>query len=138
MTRVARIGLGVVGLALGIVAVLALREATLSTHDRVDRSSRVVLVVDARTEGGEPSQSLHEMVQALLLTCRLEVNADIVHAVEDEGNGRFSTVLQPALDQTNRRQFGGCIEDWTIDHLIVDVVAFEPLGRRANPAVMRG
>jgi hypothetical protein len=30
--------------------------------------------------------------------------------------------LAPALDETNQRQFRGCVEDWIIDHLKVDVV----------------
>ena len=28
-------------------------------------------------------------------------------------------------DQTDRRQFRGCLEDWTIDQLVVDVVSFD-------------
>jgi hypothetical protein len=31
------------------------------------------------------------------------------------------------MDQTNRRQFRGCLEDWTLDQLLVDVVAFEDI-----------
>jgi hypothetical protein len=116
------------GLAVGIVAVSALREATLSTHERVDPRSRVEVLISARTEGGEPGQSLHEMVSALLLTCRLEVTADLVGRVHEEGDGRYRAVLAPSLDETNRRQFKGCIEDWTIDQLRADIVAFAPAG----------
>jgi hypothetical protein len=122
----ARLALGAVGLGIGIVAVLALREATLSTHGGVDPRSRVALVVDARTEGGEPGQTLDEMVEALLLKCRLEVTSDLAGPIVHEGHGRFRAMLQPALDQTNRRQYRGCVEDWSVDHLLVDVVAFEP------------
>lgn len=128
--KAARTGLGVVGVVLGVVAVVALREATLSTHQPVDPPSRMAVVVDARTRSGERGQSLPEMVEALLLTCRLEVNSDLVGParVVDEGGGRFRAVLQPALDETNRRQLRGCVEDWMIDHLLVDVVAFEAVG----------
>lgn len=121
----AHIVLGAVGLALGIVGVWALREATLSTHGRIDPATHVEVVIRARTEGGERGQSLDEMVEALLLTCRLEVTSDIAGPIVDEGDGRYRVVLEPDLDQTDRRQLRGCIEDWTIDHLLVDVVAFE-------------
>ncbi|HEX7132247.1 MAG TPA: hypothetical protein VF228_06705 [Iamia sp.] len=125
MRRVATAVLGLVGLAIGVVAVLALREATLSTHERDDPRSEVELVIEARTEGGEPGQTLAEMVDALLLTCRLEVTSDLVGPIRDEGGGRYRAVIRPALDATDRRQLRGCIEDWTIDHLLVDVVGFE-------------
>lgn len=122
MGTVARLGLGAVGLALGVVAVLALREATLSTHEHVEPDSTTSIEVRAATRGGEHRQTLAEMVEALLHACRLEVSSDVVGAVRDHGDGHFSAVLQPALDPTNRRQMRGCVEDWTIDHLRVDVV----------------
>jgi hypothetical protein len=125
MGRPVQIGLGIAGIALGLVGMLALRDATLSRHEHVDPASRVALVVDASTEDAESSQTLQEMVDALLLTCRLEVAADIAGPIENEGDGRFRAVLAPALDESNRRQLRGCVEDWTIDHLLVDVVAFE-------------
>jgi hypothetical protein len=34
-------------------------------------------------------------------------------------------VLVPALDQTNRRQFRGCVEDFVTDHLQIDVIELE-------------
>ncbi len=46
-----------------MVAVLALRRPTLSTHERVT-GDEVELVVSARTEGGEQDQTLAEMVEA--------------------------------------------------------------------------
>ena len=61
----------------------------------------------------------------------MEVNSDLVGEVEplpprpDDDDALYRAVLQPAMDQTNRRQFRGCLEDWTLDQLLVDVVAFE-------------
>ena len=124
-TRPSHLVFGAVGLALGVIGVWALREATLSTHGRIDPSTQIELVIRARTEGGERGQSLDEMVEALLFTCRLEVTADIAGPIQPEGNGKFRAVIEPDLDQTDRRQLRGCLEDWTIDHLLVDVVAFE-------------
>jgi hypothetical protein len=119
----AKLALGVVGLAIGAVGVLALREATLSTHEEVT-ARQVELVVSARARGGEQGQTLAEMVEAQLLTCRLEVNSDLAGPIESLGNGRFRAVLVPAMDQTNRRQFRGCVEDFVTDHLQINVVEF--------------
>jgi hypothetical protein len=119
--RPGRVVLGLIGLGIGVVAVLALREATLSTHQRV-AGRGMELVVSAKTKGGEKSQTLSEMVEAQLLTCRLEVNTDLDGRIEPLGSGRFRAELALALDQTNRRQFRGCLEDWIVDHLQLDVV----------------
>jgi len=121
-----KLALGTVGLAVGIVGVLALREATLSTHEEVD-ARQVELVVAASSAGGEPGQTLGEMVEAQLLTCRLEVTSDLAGPIEDLGDGRFRAVFEPAMDETNRRQFCGCVEDFVIDHLQVNVVEFNEL-----------
>jgi hypothetical protein len=104
-----------------VAAVLALREATLSTHEPVDGEG-VELVVSARTAGGEQRQTLPEMVEAQLLTCRLEVTSDLVGPIEPLGDGRFRAQLTPAMDETNRRQFRGCVEDFVIDHVQIDVI----------------
>jgi hypothetical protein len=124
--RPGRIALGAVGLAIGVVGILALREATLSTHEPVSaRETRVVL--SGKTKGGEENQTLSEMVQAQLLTCRLEVESDLSGPVERLGDGRFRAVLVPALDDSNRRQFRGCLEDWVIDHVQLDVLELEQI-----------
>jgi hypothetical protein len=117
----------VVGLGIGVVAVLALREATLSTHQEV-AGRGTELVLSATTEGGEEGQTLAEMVEAQLLTCRLEVTSDLAGPIEPLGDGRFRVVLEPAMDQTNRRQFRGCVEDFIIDHLQIDVIELNPVG----------
>jgi hypothetical protein len=116
-----KLAFGTIGLAIGVVGVLALREATLSTHEAVS-AREVELIVSARTRGGEQGQNLAEMVEAQLLTCRLEVTSDLAGPIESLGDGRFRAVLRPALDQTNRRQFRGCVEDFVIDHLQINVL----------------
>jgi hypothetical protein len=123
-----RLVLGAVGLAVGVLGVVAVRDATLSTHQPAVPGSEVEVVVSARSEGAEQGQSLPELVEALLLTCRLEVPADLASPIRDEGGGQFRVTLAPALDKTDRRQLRGCIEDWTIDQLLVDVVSFEDQG----------
>ncbi len=124
-----RIVLAVVGLVVGVVAVLSLREATLSTHQPVEPSSRIELVVAARTKGGEPSQTLAEMAEAQLLACRLEVNSDMTGPLQEVGGTRFRAVFSPSLDETDRRQFRGCLESWTIDHFQLDVIRLAEISR---------
>jgi hypothetical protein len=124
--RLGKIALGVVGLAIGVVGVLALREATLSTHEEVAaRETRLVL--SGETKGAEEHQTLSEMVEAQVLTCRLEVESDLAGPIERLGDGRYRAVLVPALDDSNRRQFRGCLEDWVIDGVQLDVEALDQI-----------
>jgi hypothetical protein len=127
MKVAARVVLAVLGLVIGVVAVSSLREATLSTHQPVASDSRIELIVTARTKGAERNQTLTEMVEAQLLACRLEVESDLVGEVEPEGDDRFRAVLSPSMDETNRRQFRGCVEDWMVDHIRLDVVHLEEM-----------
>lgn len=117
--------LGLLGLLVGAAAVLALREATLSTHQPVADGSRTRLVLEAETENGEARQSVDEMIEAVVLACRLEVTSDLAAPLEAMGDDIFVAELTPALDQTNERQLRGCLEDWSIDHLLVDVISVE-------------
>jgi len=120
----ANVVFGGIGLALGIAGVLALREATLSTHEPVAPGSTTAVRFEAATRGGEVGQTLEEMVNALVLICRLEVSSDLIGPVEPLGDDEFRAVLRPSLDETNRRQFRGCVEDWTVDQLQTDDLHF--------------
>ena len=104
-----------VGLAVGAAAVLAMREATLSTHQPVPPDSRVTVIVDVDTRHRERGQSQAELVETLFAFCRLEVSSDVVRGPREIAPDRYQVVLQPAFDETNRRQFRGCVEDWTLD-----------------------
>ena len=122
-----RLLLGAVGVAIGVVGILALREATLSTHEAV-AAAQTELVMSADTKGGERNQTLPEMVEAQLETCRLEVASDVEGPIESLGDGLFRAALVPALDETNRRQFRGCMEDWVIDHVRINVTEMTNAG----------
>jgi hypothetical protein len=117
-----RVLLAVVGVALGTVAVIALKEATLSTHRKVTEASHTVVVLRAQVHGQEHRQTLHETVEAVLVACRLEVSSDLEADPEPLGQDVFRASLAPALDESNQRQLRGCLEDWTLDHLKVDVL----------------
>ena len=114
-------------LVIGVVGVVALRDATLSTHQPVRPDSRIELVVHVRTHGLERGQTAAEATEALVLTCRLDVNSDPDGPIEDLGDGRFRAVLRPSMDATDRRQFRGCLEDWNRDRVLIDVVRLAEL-----------
>lgn len=123
--------LGIIGLAVGGLLVSLLREATLSTHQPVSPYSRVEVTVRGSIHNTEDNQTLAEAVEAQLLTCRLEVTSDIIETLSQPEpsatEGEFTVVLQPKLDQTNRRQFKGCVEDFVTDGLQMDVLEMRDL-----------
>lgn len=117
----ARIVLGAIGIAVGFGGVLALREATLSTHQPVGADSKAIVEFSAWTRNAEKGQTLEESVEALLLACRLQVGNSDVHRITRLDEHRFEAELRRGLDQTNRRQLRGCLEDWTLDYVRIDV-----------------
>lgn len=122
------VALGAIGLTAGVLGVGSLREATLSTHHAVPPGSQLVVVVQAETKGPEPHQTLPEMVEAQLVMCRLEVESDIAAPIDELGDDTFRAVLSPSMDETNRRQFRGCLEDYRVDHFRMDVLALGDVG----------
>ena len=125
MKRGGQVALAVVGLIVGAIGVLALREATLSTHRKVTEAARTTIVIEAEIKGTEHNQTLDEIVEAIVVACRLEVSSDLEGDPRPLGDGIYEASLVPALDESNRRQFRGCLEDWTLDHVLVDVLSFE-------------
>ena len=127
MLRVA--GLLVAAVLLG-VGVYALREATESRHYETHPDSRSIFVVDASTNRSAESHSAREMTVAQVTLCRLETPSDPVGPIEplDDDPTRFRVVLQPDLDETDRRQFEGCVEDWLLDHVRLRIVSAERSG----------
>jgi len=124
-----RLAAAAAAVTFGAIAVIALRDATLSTHQSVDPHSRIEVVIHVRSHGREHAQTVAEMGSALVLACRLEVNSDPIGSIEDLGGGRFRSVLQPSMDRTDRRQFRGCLEDWKIDQFQLDVIRLAEISR---------
>ncbi|WP_421118677.1 hypothetical protein ACE2AJ_15095 [Aquihabitans daechungensis] len=118
---------GAVLLLLG--GVVALRRATQSTHYPQDPDSTVRVVVEAKGNRVEPSHDLDELTEAHLWFCRLEIGSDPVGEVERISTDppRYAIVLQPSLDSTDRKQYEGCLEDWTLDHHLLHVVSMTAL-----------
>lgn len=107
------------------VGVVALRGATQSTHYPQNPHSTLRVVVEASSNREEPSHDLAELTEAHLWFCRLEVGSDLVGEMETVSTDpdRFAIVLQPSLDSTDRKQYEGCLEDWTLDHHLMHVVS---------------
>ena len=93
----------------------------------MDRDSEIEVVVDAETNRGEIGQSIDEMVEAQIVTCRLEVHSDVVGEIESLGRRPLPGHPEPGMDHTDQRQFRGCLEDWIIDHIRLDVVRLTSL-----------
>jgi hypothetical protein len=105
--------------------VYLLREATMSTHYDTGPDSRLDVVVRASSNRAEPGVTLLQAAAAQIDSCALEVSArregDL--RVLDGGSGHLGVTLAPALDSTDRKQYRGCLEDWSVDHLLVRVVS---------------
>lgn len=105
--------------------VYLLREATMSTHYATGADTRLVVVVEASSNRAEPGTTLDELAEAQVSTCVLEVSTNRDGEVErvPGTDDRFSFTLRPALDSTDRKQYEGCLEDWSVDHLRLRVVS---------------
>lgn len=110
-----------------------LRQVTMARDVPTPSDSRTVVVVESRTNLHDSEVGLHQITEAVMTSCRLEIGATSVETLQrhDEPD-RFRLVLQPALDTTERRRYEGCLEDWRIDHLRIDVVSIEQIGREST------
>ncbi len=120
-------------LALGVVAaIVLLREATMSRHTPVDRDTEMHFVIQA-TSNVEGAR-LDEMVEALFFVCQLEVATDPHGGPTDLGAGRFLLRVRPTLDESNRRQIAGCLEDAKVDRLQAQVLSMRQVPQGTDPA----
>lgn len=105
--------------------VYLLREATMSTHYETGADTRLVVVVQASSNRAEPGVTLDELAEAQVSTCALEVSRTRDGEVErvPGTDDRFAVTLRPSLDSTDRKQYQGCLEDWSVDHLRLRVVS---------------
>lgn len=123
---------GAVVAAALVAGVLVLRERTMTRHEPGVPGTATEVVVHAATRNAGPGVSTTELTRALMLTCRLEVEAEPVGnlervAVDDH---RYRLVLAPALDEFDERQLHGCLEDATMNYLQLEVLRL----RQVDPA----
>lgn len=124
-TTAGKLVLGAVGCVLAVAGVFWLRSATISTVERVPRDSSIVVMLEAHSRGGERVQTLAERVEALLLTCRVEVRSDLAGPIEQIDDHHFVATFVPTMDRTDQRQFSGCVQDWLIDGVQADIESME-------------
>lgn len=109
-------------------AVIVLRETTMSRHVSTPAGSTTEIVVRARTSHAQRQATEEELTTALVLTCRLHVDSGLVGGISRVGDHTYSFVVTPALDESDRRQLHGCLEDMRIDHLQLGVVELHDRG----------
>lgn len=107
--------------ALAVVGVVALAEATQNRPDvRVENSSSALTMAVKNRDG---AAGIVE-AQALWAVCNRTTRVTrLVVPLETVGSGTYLLSLQPALGDHARRRLVGCIEDTTLDGLIGDVVS---------------
>ena len=113
----------VVGVAAGV---LALR-AELMTVEEPDQAGSYTDVSIAATTREDPSL-LREMTLSLVSTCRHLANADVAaQSFVEQEPGRYAFRLRPGLDEFERRELRGCLEDLRVQHLLLEVSSIETL-----------
>jgi hypothetical protein len=121
MTQMLRRGV-VPGLVMLVLAagILMLRDATMSRATPVDEQRDLAVQVRAHVTD-EPPEVVPGMVRALVDLCRLQVYTDLVAADRLDAD-EFRFVLSPTLNDSDRRQLHGCLEDARVQHLQLDVL----------------
>jgi hypothetical protein len=111
------------GLAAGI---LALRAELMTVDVRQAEGSFTDVFVTAETR--EDPTLLREMTLSLVRTCRHLVNADIAaQSFVEDGVGRYAFRLRPGLDEFERREMRGCLQDTRVQHLLLEVHSIQTL-----------
>lgn len=116
----------ILGLALLFAGIWWLREETMSRQHAVPTHSASVLIVEGESRLGEPRHGLESRVSAVLNACEIEADSTLVH-VRRLDDAQFEALLKPALGPTNEAQFSGCVQDWTLDGVLVNIVSHERL-----------
>lgn len=114
---------GMVAAIVVVVGVVLLREQTMTRHQPGVPGTATEVIVSAATRNNEPASTVTELTQALVSTCRLEVDAEPISELErlSSEDHRYRLVLAPALDEFDERQLHGCLEDARINHLQLKV-----------------
>jgi hypothetical protein len=115
--RVVVAGVLVAGMVIGV---LVMREALETRHEVMPPGSH--LVVDASASVRGPREHAPSLARGLVAACIVEAATDSqVVRFTWQGKGRFRFVAQPALDEPDRRQLQGCLEDLRVPRLLVSV-----------------
>lgn len=126
---VTRVAANVLWVALLVGGVMVVRSLTQSTHPPIPPHSRTRIVLEPVQNRSEPSQTLTAVARAHLAFCDVEVSSAIQGEAEviDDDPLLLAVVFAPALDDTDRKQFKGCLEDWLVDNHLIHVRSIEEL-----------
>ncbi len=109
-------------------SVLVIRELTQARLDPVN--STEVTSIEISVSQRQSDQPVRSIADALWVSCRLRVpsSVDLID-LETTGLDTANLVVHPALGETDKRQFVGCLQDATIDRINARVltVADRPL-----------
>jgi len=118
----------VVGLlALGsvtVVTVLGLAKATQNRADGLRQGTRSEIVLEVETRNVYDPDSA---ARGLWGTCQQTVDHKRTRSFEALGDGRFSIIVEPAIGEHDENRLVGCLEDFTIDRVIGNVVEIRDL-----------
>jgi hypothetical protein len=116
-----RLVAGSVVLAVVLVGgILLLRAGTMTVHTVMAADSR--LVVDGNARSRDAADRAETLTRALVNQCVAETaDRSAVRELTWRGDGHFSAVVVPALDEPDRRQLDGCLSDFRMPRLLVSV-----------------
>ncbi len=115
---------GLVAAALGglFVGGTTLMDATMTRHDDVEAGSTLEVELTISMRSGVEARE-EEIAEALVVVCQLEVRGGVVEDLEALGDSRYRFVMTPGLDEADRSQLTGCLQDMRIDHVLANVVS---------------
>jgi hypothetical protein len=108
---------------IAVVAIVALRQATMNRPDapRIERTSTVE--VSVRTNGSR--LALEDAAGVLWAACASTVDAYDLVALDQVGRQLFALRLEPALGDHAQRRLLGCLEDTTVPRILGEVTRVE-------------
>jgi hypothetical protein len=114
----------------GVLAVDTLGDLTQTRGDTIVPGSRseVTLELDAQRYKHDLDAAAGHLVAACAGTTGSVVLDD--RGVERVEAGVYRFSVRPGLGPENRRKLTGCLEDFTVDRLLADVVAVETFSPR--------
>lgn len=92
-----------VGAVVVVVGVVLLREQTMTRDEPPVPGTATEVVVCAATRDREPAATVTELTRALVLTCRLEVDAEPVSDLERMTAGRHQYRVWPPIRRRSSR-----------------------------------
>jgi len=107
-----------------VVAVLGLADATQNRADGLKSGTRSEVVLEVETRDVYDPEVA---AQGLWGTCQQTIDHKRLRSFESLGDGQFSIVVEPAIGEHDERRLVGCLEDFTIDRVVGNVIEIRDL-----------